>query len=116
VNQREYVMGEAMHALGITTTRALAVVATGDEVARRWQARLADPDATAKATERVNPGYIPRHHLMESALVAATAEDREPRRRFLDGLALPFDERLVLAEYAAPAPASFGDYRTFRDT
>ena len=31
---REYVMGEAMHALGIPTTRALSVVATGDKVRR----------------------------------------------------------------------------------
>nr|MBA2637437.1 YdiU family protein [Solirubrobacterales bacterium] len=31
---REYVLGEAMHALGIPTTRALAVVATGDRVRR----------------------------------------------------------------------------------
>src|SRR5918997_212041 len=31
---REYVMGEAMHALGIPTSRALAVVATGDHVRR----------------------------------------------------------------------------------
>jgi protein adenylyltransferase len=31
---REYVIGEAMHALGIPTTRSLAVVATGDQVAR----------------------------------------------------------------------------------
>ncbi|MEA2234699.1 MAG: serine/tyrosine/threonine adenylyltransferase [Solirubrobacteraceae bacterium] len=31
---REYVIGEAMHALGIPTTRALAVVATGDQVVR----------------------------------------------------------------------------------
>ena len=31
---REYVIGEAMHALGIPTSRALAVVATGDEVVR----------------------------------------------------------------------------------
>ncbi|MBA2322498.1 MAG: YdiU family protein, partial [Pseudonocardiales bacterium] len=31
---REYLMGEAMHALGIPTTRALAVVATGQPVAR----------------------------------------------------------------------------------
>jgi protein adenylyltransferase len=31
---REVVIGEAMHALGIPTTRALAVVATGDDVAR----------------------------------------------------------------------------------
>ena len=31
---REYVIGEAMHGLGIPTTRALSVVATGDRVAR----------------------------------------------------------------------------------
>jgi uncharacterized protein YdiU (UPF0061 family) len=31
---REYVIGEAMHALGIPTTRALAVVATGEDVER----------------------------------------------------------------------------------
>ena len=31
---REYLMGEAMHALGIPTTRALAVVATGEAVLR----------------------------------------------------------------------------------
>jgi uncharacterized protein YdiU (UPF0061 family) len=31
---REYVIGEAMHALGIPTTRALAVVATGADVVR----------------------------------------------------------------------------------
>ncbi len=31
---REYAISEAMHALGIPTTRALAVVATGDDVAR----------------------------------------------------------------------------------
>jgi uncharacterized protein YdiU (UPF0061 family) len=31
---REYVIGEAMHALGIPTTRALAVVSTGEDVVR----------------------------------------------------------------------------------
>ena len=31
---REYVIGEAMHALGIPTSRALAVVATGEDVVR----------------------------------------------------------------------------------
>ena len=31
---REYVIGEAMHALRVPTTRALAVVATGEEIAR----------------------------------------------------------------------------------
>lgn len=31
---REYLMGEAMHALGVPTTRALAVIATGEQVRR----------------------------------------------------------------------------------
>src|SRR5690606_25286506 len=31
---REYIISEAMHALGIPTTRSLAVVATGEEVRR----------------------------------------------------------------------------------
>ena len=31
---REYLMGEAMHALGVPTTRALAAVTTGEEIAR----------------------------------------------------------------------------------
>lgn len=31
---REYLFGEAMHALGIPTTRALAAVTTGEEIAR----------------------------------------------------------------------------------
>jgi serine/tyrosine/threonine adenylyltransferase len=31
---REYIIGEAMHALGVPTTRALAVVATGDRILR----------------------------------------------------------------------------------
>ncbi len=31
---REYLIGEAMHALGIPTTRALAAVLTGEEIQR----------------------------------------------------------------------------------
>ena len=34
---REYVMSEAMHALGIPTTRALAVVSTGEQVLRETE-------------------------------------------------------------------------------
>ncbi len=38
---REYVASEAMHALGVPTTRALSLVATGDQVcsAREWRTR-----------------------------------------------------------------------------
>jgi uncharacterized protein YdiU (UPF0061 family) len=66
--------------------------------------------------DRVNPVYIPRNHQMEEALAAASAGDLGPLRRLLDVLAQPFDERPGLESYAAPAPPSFGAYRTFCGT
>jgi uncharacterized protein YdiU (UPF0061 family) len=66
--------------------------------------------------DRVNPIYIPRNHLVEEALTAATAGDLEPFRRLVDVLAQPFVERPGLERFAAPAPASFGAYRTFCGT
>jgi len=86
----------------------------------RWCARLSSPGAdlhaTATAMDRVNPVYIPRNHQMESALAEATAGDQAPFRRLLGVLAQPFDERPGLELYAAPAPPSFGTYRTFCGT
>ncbi|MGH2839666.1 MAG: protein adenylyltransferase SelO [Solirubrobacteraceae bacterium] len=86
----------------------------------RWRAQLSsqasDPESIAEAMDRVNPVYIPRNHQVEEALTAATAGDLEPFRRLLDVLAQPFDERPGLESYAAPAPASFGAYRTFCGT
>jgi uncharacterized protein YdiU (UPF0061 family) len=86
----------------------------------RWQAQLSsqasDPQAIAAAMDRVNPVYIPRNHLVEEVLAAATAGDLQPFRRLLDVLAQPFDERPGLEPYAAPAPSSFGAYRTFCGT
>jgi len=77
---REYVLGEAMHALGIPTTRALAVVATGERVAREtslpgavltrvaashirvgtfeYAARLPDPTLVRRLADHA----IARHH------------------------------------------------------
>jgi uncharacterized protein YdiU (UPF0061 family) len=66
--------------------------------------------------DRLNPVYIPRNHHVEEALAAATADDLQPLRRLLDVLAQPFDERPGLEPYAAPAPPSFGAYRTFCGT
>ena len=89
-----------------------------DGWAARWQARLATrrPVDIAAAMDRVNPIYIPRNHLVEEALDAATAGDLDPFNRLLDVLARPFVERPGLEAYAAPAPASFGRYRTFCGT
>ena len=66
--------------------------------------------------DQVNPVYIPRNHQVEAALAAATDGDLGPFRRLLGVLAQPFDERPGLEPYAAPAPPSFGRYRTFCGT
>jgi uncharacterized protein YdiU (UPF0061 family) len=91
-----------------------------DAWADRWRAQLssqaADPRAIAEAMDRVNPVYIPRNHQIEEALAAASAGDLGPFGRLLDVLAKPFDERPGLEPYAAPAPPSFGSYRTFCGT
>jgi uncharacterized protein YdiU (UPF0061 family) len=88
-----------------------------DAWAERWRAQLGgDPQAIAEAMNRVNPIYIPRNHLVEEALAAATAGDLEPFRRLVDVLAAPFEERPGLEAFAAPAPPSFGAYRTFCGT
>ena len=88
--------------------------------AERWAAELArqggDRQAMAAAMDRVNPVYIPRNHMVEAALTAATDGDLDPFRRLVDVAARPFDERPGLEAYAAPAPEHFGRYRTFCGT
>ncbi len=80
---------------------------------QRWGAL--EPDAAAM--DRVNPVYIPRNHLVEEALEAATGGDLEPLGRLLDVVTRPFEERPGLDRYAAPAPEDFGAaYRTFCGT
>jgi uncharacterized protein YdiU (UPF0061 family) len=78
----------------------------------RW--RALGPDAAAM--DRVNPVYIPRNHLVEEALTAATGGDLEPLERLLHAVSAPYDERPGLERYAAPAPQDFGAYRTFCGT
>jgi uncharacterized protein YdiU (UPF0061 family) len=91
-----------------------------DMWAVRWRTRLFSesraPRAIATSMDQVNPLYIPRNHLVEEALAAATIDDLEPFRRLLAVLAQPFDERPGLESYAAAAPPSFGPYRTFCGT
>jgi uncharacterized protein YdiU (UPF0061 family) len=91
-----------------------------DAWSSRWQAALSsqasDPHAIAQAMDRVNPLYIPRNHKVEEALAAANVDDMEPFRRLLEVIAEPFEQRPDLEPYAAPAPATFGRYRTFCGT
>jgi uncharacterized protein YdiU (UPF0061 family) len=66
--------------------------------------------------DRVNPVYIPRNHLVEEALAAATVGNLDELARLLEAVTSPFDERSGLERYAEPAPESFGPYRTFCGT
>ncbi len=59
---REYVMGEAMHALGIPTTRALAVVATGEQIARDTMLPGAVLTRVAASHLRVGTFQYAAHH------------------------------------------------------
>ena len=78
----------------------------------RWRALTPD----AEVMDGVNPVYIPRNHLVEEALTAATAGDLDPLDRLLDAVTAPYTERPGLARYAEPAPEDFGKYRTFCGT
>ncbi|HLT16964.1 MAG TPA: YdiU family protein [Acidimicrobiales bacterium] len=83
----------------------------------RWSSHLAsDRGAVAAALDAANPRYIPRNHLVEEALDAATDGDLGPTRRLLAVLAEPYRERPGLERYAEPAPADFGPYQTFCGT
>jgi len=87
----------------------------------RWMARLGesgdDRASVAAAMDRVNPLYIPRNHLVEEALTAATAGDLGPFDRLVDVLSQPFHERPGLERYALPADADFAaGYQTFCGT
>jgi len=79
----------------------------------RW--RTLAPDA--EAMDRANPVYIPRNHLVEEALAAATAGDLEPLRQLLAAVTSPYRERPGFERYAEPAPAEFtGCFQTFCGT
>ncbi|MGY2084064.1 protein adenylyltransferase SelO [Blastococcus sp. SYSU DS0539] len=83
-----------------------------DRWLERWRALAPD----AAGMDRVNPVYIPRNHLVEEALDAATEGDLDPLGRLLEAVRAPYDERPGLERYAAPAPQDFGVYRTFCGT
>ncbi|MGV0109471.1 protein adenylyltransferase SelO [Arthrobacter sp. CP30] len=87
-------------------------VAAFDAWAERWLAL--GPDAGAM--DAVNPVYIPRNHLVEEALEAATAGDLGPLDRLVDVVRRPFEERPGLERYAAGPPEDFGRYTTYCGT
>ncbi|QUY63462.1 protein adenylyltransferase SelO [Gulosibacter molinativorax] len=83
-----------------------------DEWLSRWRS-LAPDDA---AMDRVNPIYIPRNHIVEKALAAATAGDMQPVGDLLELVTSPFEAHHGKQRYTEPAPDDFGPYRTYCGT
>lgn len=85
-----------------------------------WQARLGREQVPAEqrvaAMNLVNPVYIPRNHMVETALAAATKGDLVPFERLVGVLADPFTERPGLEVFALGAPSDFGAYTTYCGT
>lgn len=91
-----------------------------EEWSLRWATRRgelgADPAATAASMDLLNPLYVPRNHLVEAALDAATAGDMGPFEELLAVLRDPFVEQTGAEAYALGAPEGAGAYRTFCGT
>ena len=72
-----------------------------------WLARWRSLGPDADAMDRVNPIYIPRNHLVEEALAAATAGDLDPLEGLLTVVTSPYEQRPGFERYAEPAPEEF---------
>ncbi|MEO5662137.1 MAG: protein adenylyltransferase SelO [Nocardioides sp.] len=110
-----------------TAFRALGTAARGDAEPFRglfldlagadrwlatWRATAPDPDLM----DRTNPVHIPRNHLVEEALAAATEGDLGPLAVLLEAISSPYDERPGLERHALPSPDDDGSYQTFCGT
>jgi uncharacterized protein YdiU (UPF0061 family) len=92
-----------------------------DGWAADWRGRLdeepADGHTRAAAMRRVNPVFIPRNHLVEAALDAASRrQDFHPFEELLDAVSRPFEERPGLEKYAVPARPEESVLQTFCGT
>ena len=74
------------------------------------------PGSRRRADGQRHPLYIPRNHLVEEALAAATSGNLDPLELLMEAVATPYHQRPGLERYTAPAPDDFGAYRTFCGT
>lgn len=79
-----------------------------DDWAAVWRGQLeedrVDAQARVAAMRKVNPLFIPRNHLVEAALEAATwQQDFQPLEDLLDAVSRPYEDRAGLERYATPA-------------
>lgn len=96
-----------------------------DAVFREWYALLQQRYAgegkeeadRKKLMAAYNPVYIPRNHLVEEALEAATlGKDFQPLYRLLDVLSMPYKVQPGMEKYRQPPAGGDGFYKTFCNT
>jgi len=92
-----------------------------DGWAAEWRGRLAEEPADEQtrtvAMRSVNPAIIPRNHLVEAALDAAsTRQDFQPFEELLDAVTQPYEERAGLERYTVPARPEESVLQTFCGT
>ena len=95
-----------------TLSEGRAVAPALQDWQQRW--RALGPDLAAM--QQVNPVVIPRNHLVEAALQAATLGDMAPFTALLAELRRPFAPAAGREAFALPAPEGFGGYVTFCGT
>ncbi len=84
---------------------------------RRLEVEPTDAQTRAATMRTVNPAYIPRNHLVEAALDAASQrQDFQPFEDLLDAILRPYEERPGLERYAVPARPEERVLRTFCGT
>ena len=81
-----------------------------------WVATWLALQPDAAAMDRTNPIYIPRNHLVDEALTAATAGDLGPFERLLEVVTAPWDARPHADRYAEPAPEGSEHFVTYCGT
>lgn len=89
---------------------------TGEEGVGDWFQTWLSLGPDGDAMDRVNPVYVPRNHIVEETLAAATEGDLEPFTRLLGVLEHPFEERPGLGRYAEPAPEGSWPHVTYCGT
>jgi len=108
-----------------TAFRALGAAARGHDAPYRaltggdpgaWFAEWLALAPDAEAMDAANPVYIPRNHLVDEALDAATAGDLAPFARILDAVSRPFEARAGLERYERPAPPGSSRHVTYCGT
>jgi len=82
---------------------------------RRWTRQPQSADEREALMRRHNPAYIPRNHLVEQALAAATQGDLSVLERLLEVLAAPYDYDHDRPSFREPEAGST-PYQTFCGT